>query len=140
MSIELSSLYPAARLTHVSLVLVSGAVFALRGLAVLQGRAWPMLRAVRRASYTIDTLLLSAAVLLLTILQLNPLTTPWLLAKLVLLLFYIALGTLALKRARTAQLRRYCFVASLLCYGFMLSVALTHSPWGALRWAGLVPS
>jgi uncharacterized membrane protein SirB2 len=137
MTFELASLYPSVRLTHISLVLVSGALFALRGLAVLQGRTWPMQRAVRVLSYGIDTTLLSAALVLLAILNLNPFVTPWLLAKIMLLLLYIVLGTLALKRARTLQVRRYCFVAALLCYGFMLSVALTHSPMGALRWVGL---
>ena len=87
-------------------------------------------------SYGIDTSLLGAAVLLLVILQLNPLFTPWLLTKLVLLLVYIALGSMALKRARSRQLRLYYLLAALLCYGFMLSVALTHSPLGALRWLG----
>jgi uncharacterized membrane protein SirB2 len=137
MSIELAAWYPAVRLTHISLVLISGTLFALRGLAVLSGHAWAMQLAVRRLSYSIDTGLLAAAVLLLVILNLNPFVTPWLLTKIVLLLLYIVLGTLALKRARTSQVRRYCFVAALLCFGFMLSVALTHSPRGALRWFGL---
>jgi uncharacterized membrane protein SirB2 len=88
-------------------------------------------------SYGIDTSLLGAAVLLLVILQLNPLFTPWLLTKLVLLLVYIVLGSMALKRARSRQLRLYYLLAALLCYGFMLSVALTHSSRGALLWLGL---
>ena len=137
MSAELAAWYPAVRLTHISLVLISGTLFALRGLAVLGGHAWAMHRAVRRLSYCIDTGLLSAAILLLLVLHLNPFVTAWLLTKIVLLLLYVVLGTLALKRARSPQLRRYCFVAALLCYGFMLSVALTHSPLGALRWFGL---
>jgi uncharacterized membrane protein SirB2 len=137
MNPELVSLYPTIRLVHIGLVLVSGTLFTLRGLAVLQGRAWPALRAVRLSSYGIDTGLLGAAVLLLVTLQLNPFTTPWLLTKIALLLVYIVLGTLALKRARTLRVRQYCFVAALLCYGFMLTVALTHSPMGALRWFGV---
>ena len=137
MSTELAVFYPAIRLTHISLVIISGSLFALRGLAVLQGHTWPMQRAVRVLSYCIDTGLLGAAVLLLLILQLNPFVTPWLLTKIVLLLLYIALGTLALKRARTPHIRRRCLFAALLCFGFMLSVALTHSPLGALRWFGL---
>jgi uncharacterized membrane protein SirB2 len=137
MSTELAAFYSAIRFTHISLVLISGALFALRGLAVLGGQAWAMRRAVRLLSYGIDTGLLSAALLLLIILHLNPFATPWLLTKIALLLLYIVLGTLALKRARTPLVRRYCFVAALLCYGFMLSVALTHSPRGALLWLGL---
>ena len=137
MPIELAAFYPVIRLTHISLVLVSGALFTLRGLAVLQGQPWARRRAVRMLSYGIDTTLLGAAVLLLVILELNPLLTPWLLTKLVLLLVYIVLGSMALKRARSQQHRLYYLLASLLCYGFMLSVALTHSPRGALLWFGL---
>jgi uncharacterized membrane protein SirB2 len=137
MTSELAAFYPALRLAHISLVLASGTLFALRGLAVLQGQPWAMQRAVRRLSYGIDTALLGAALLLLVILGLNPLLIPWLFTKLGLLLVYIVLGSLALKRARSRQLRQYCLLAALLCYGFMLSVALTHSPWGALRWLGL---
>jgi uncharacterized membrane protein SirB2 len=134
MSTELAAFYPALRLTHISLVFVSGTLFALRGLAVLQGRAWAMRRTVRLLSYSIDSVLLAAAVLLLVILQLDPLLTPWLFTKIGLLLVYIVLGSLALKRARTWPVRLTCYLAALLCYGFMLSVALTHSPRGALLW------
>mgnify|MGYP003385806892 CR=1 FL=1 len=134
MTSELAAIYPFTRFAHISLVLVSGALFTLRGLAVLQGQPWAMRPAVRLLSYGIDTALLSAAVLLLVILELNPLLTPWLLTKLGLLLVYIVLGSLALKRARTRPVRLACYLAALLCYGFMLSVALTHSPQGVWVW------
>jgi uncharacterized membrane protein SirB2 len=137
MTSEFAAFYPALRLAHISLVLASGTLFALRGLAVLQGQAWAMQRAVRMLSYGIDTALLGAALLLLAILSLNPFTTSWLLTKLGLLLVYIGLGSMALKRARTRSARLAGYLAALLCYGFMLSVALTHSPLGALRWLGL---
>lgn len=133
---EPAALYPALRHLHISLVLVSGAFFALRGQAVLRGQAWPMRPGVRRLSYGIDTALLAAALGLLALLDLNPFTTPWLTTKIALLLLYIVLGTLALKRARTPEAKRRFFIAALACYGFMLSVAVTRSPLGALRWLG----
>jgi len=46
------------------------------------------------------------------------------------LLVYIVLGTLALKRARTTRMRLLCFVAAVLCFGFMLTVARAHHPLG----------
>jgi uncharacterized membrane protein SirB2 len=126
----LPDLYPLTRATHITLVLVSGALFGVRGVAVLLGARWPMTPVVRRASYGIDTALLGAALLLLTILEINPFTVAWLGTKLGLLLLYIFLGTLALKRAPTARLRMASLVGALLCYGFMLSVALAHHPLG----------
>jgi uncharacterized membrane protein SirB2 len=126
----LLELYPLARGIHISLVLTSGAVFAARGLAVLLGAHWAMVPLVRRLSYSIDTALLGAALLLLTILGINPFAVAWLSTKIGLLLLYIVLGTLALKRAPTKPLRVVSLVAALLCYCFMLSVALAHHPLG----------
>lgn len=126
----LLELYPQVRWTHIGLVLGSGALFTARGLGVLTGARWSMALAVRRLSYTIDTALLSAALLLLYLLDINPFAVAWLSTKIALLLVYIVLGTLALKRARTQRVRLLCFVAALLCYGFMLTVALAHHPLG----------
>jgi uncharacterized membrane protein SirB2 len=89
-----------------------------------------MALAVRRISYAIDTALLSAALLLLVILDTNPFVTAWLSVKIGLLLLYIVLGSLALKRAPTRGLRMVSLLAALLCLGFMLTVALAHHPLG----------
>lgn len=126
----LPELYPLARATHIGLVLTSGALFASRGLAVLLGARWAMAPLVRRLSYSLDTALLGAALLLLIILDINPFVVAWLSTKIGLLLLYIVLGTLALKRAPTKPLRVVSLVAALLCYSFMLSVALAHHPLG----------
>lgn len=126
----LVELYPQVRWTHIGLVLASGALFAARGVAVLMGARWSMALAVRRASYLLDTALLGAALLLLYILDTNPFAVAWLSVKIVLLLVYIVLGTLALKRARTQGARLLCLLAALLCYGFMLTVARAHHPLG----------
>jgi uncharacterized membrane protein SirB2 len=126
----LIEMYPLARTAHISLVLTSGALFAARGLAVQLGARWAMVPLVRRLSYSIDTVLLGAALLLLTILDINPFAVAWLSTKIGLLLLYIVLGTLALKRAPTKPLRVVSLVAALLCYSFMLSVALAHHPLG----------
>jgi uncharacterized membrane protein SirB2 len=132
---NLSELYPLARTAHISLVVTSGALFATRGVAVWMGASWAMAPGLRRLSYAIDTALLGAALLLLAILDLNPFVVPWLGTKIGLLLLYIVLGSLALKRAPTRRLRAASLVAALLCFGFMVSVALAHNPFGIL--AGL---
>ena len=120
--------YPLVKSAHVALVLASGALFAARGLAVLRGAAWPMLRPVRLTSQVVDTSLLLAGVTLLAMLSLNPAKTPWLAAKLALLPLYIVLGSLALKRARSA--RAAWFAAAIGCFVLMFSIARTHDPRG----------
>lgn len=127
------SYYLSLKLLHITLVALSGALFLLRGAGVLAGQAWPMRPVVRRASVAIDTLLLSAGVTMWVLLSWHPVQHPWLGAKLGLLLLYIVLGSLALKRAPRPGQRAVFFVAALAVYGFMATVAVAHHPLGALR-------
>ncbi len=129
--------YPAIKAAHVGLVLLSGVLFAARGAGVLLGTGAPMAPAVRHLSQAIDTALLLAALTLLAVLRLNPLATPWLLAKLWLLAAYIACGTLALKRAPTRAGKALWFLAALLSYGAMVAIARARDPLGFLRVFGL---
>ncbi len=122
--------YPALRHLHMGLAFTSGALFALRGAAVLARQRWPLHPVLGRVSAIIDTGLLAAALRLLWELRLNPLVTPWLQVKLAVLPLYIVLGMLALKYARRREAKALCYIGALACYGFMISVALTHSPWG----------
>lgn len=127
--------YSALRHLHMGLAFSSGAFFALRGAALLAGQRWPRHWVAQRLSIIIDTGLLAAALRLLWELRLNPLVTPWLQVKLALLLVYIGLGLLTfrfLQQRKWKHARALCYAAALLCYGFMVSVALTHSPLGVL--------
>lgn len=130
----LAEFYPLIKATHVGFVLLSGGLFVGRGVGVLLGAAAPMAPWVQRASQMIDTALLAAALLLLATLRLNPFATPWLLVKLLLLVAYIVLGTLALRRAPTRRGKLTAFLAALLCFAMMLAIARTHDPLGFLRW------
>lgn len=129
--------YPEIRLAHIGFVTASGSLFAVRAAATLMGARWSASRPARRASWLIDTGLLVAALLLLHILQLNPFVVPWLAAKLTLLVAYIGLGTMALRRARSAPARIAWSLAALACFGMMVSIARAHDPLGFLRvWIG----
>ena len=98
--------YPQIRSVHILAVCLSGGLFALRGLGVLAGMRWPQAAAVRYLSYSIDTVLLTAALMLVTILPGALFANGWLTAKLVLLVVYVVLGVFALRRARTPAIRR----------------------------------
>ena len=52
--------------------------------------------------------------------------------KVTLVMVYIVLGTFALKRARTPRVRLMCSGVALVVFGFIVSIARTHSPLGAL--------
>ena len=82
--------YPHIKLAHMALVAASGALFALRGAAVLAGQAWPLRTPLRMASVAIDTALLAAGAALWALLSLDPLRDAWLGTKLLLLVLYVA--------------------------------------------------
>ncbi len=128
--------YLQIKSVHVAMVIASGLLFALRGAAVLAGARWAMAAPLRYLSYTIDTTLLTAALMLLTALKLNPFAVPWLSVKLALLVLYVVLGSLALKRARSRRARAGFYVAALATFAFMYFVARAHHPLGLLQ--GLV--
>jgi len=130
--------YPHIKWVHVAAVLASGALFMLRGLALHMGARWPMAAPLRYLSYTIDTVLLTTALMLTTILHQYPFVNGWLTVKVVLLVLYVLLGSYALKRGRTRAVRIACWLAALAVYGLIISVARAHHPLGFL--AGLVRS
>jgi uncharacterized membrane protein SirB2 len=130
----LSQYFSQIREVHIGCVALSGCLFFIRGSLHLAGYAIANHSILRVSSVLIDTVLLSAAVLLTLIVRQFPLTDGWLTMKLVLLLVYIVLGSLALKRARRRRTQAIAFAAALLTYLAIIGVAVTHSPlsWWAL--------
>jgi len=125
--------YAQIKAVHVAAVLLSGALFLTRGLLVQAGRQrFAMSGLLRYASYSIDTVLLTAALMLLTILPGAMFANHWLTLKIALLFVYVALGTLALKRAGTGTGRTLCFIAAIAVYVTMLGIARAHHPLGWL--------
>lgn len=128
--------YPWIKQAHVGLVMASGSLFALRGLLALRRPALANHAALRILSYAIDSALLAAAFLLMSIVHMYPLSHDWLTLKVALLLVYIVLGSFALKRARSVRMRVACYLAALLVYLGMFGIARAHHPLGWLRWWG----
>lgn len=122
--------YPEIRIVHIVAVVSSGALFLLRGIAVQAGKRWAMAPPLRYLSYGIDTVLLTAALVLVGILPTATYGNGWLTVKVALLVVYIVLGTFALKRGRTARVRLVCFVAAVLVFACMFAIARTHQPLG----------
>lgn len=124
--------YPQIKHAHIGLALVSGALFALRGAGALAGMRWPRWAPVRWTSYGIDTALLTAALMLLTILPGGLYANGWLTAKLVLLVVYVVLGVYALRRARSRAGRAVCYLAALATFAMIYGIARAHHPLGYL--------
>ncbi|MYL23428.1 regulator SirB [Halomonas alkaliantarctica] len=117
---------------HISMAYLSLLFFIVR--AVWAVRETPMLQArwVKVVPHVIDTALLTFGVLLAITLNFWPLPG-WLSAKLVALILYIALGTMAIKRAKTPAMRAGFALAAVVVFIYMLGAAIQRTP---LSWLG----
>lgn len=133
---SLLEFYPQIKLVHVAAVISSGSVFAARGSMVLAGKShWAMQPLLRYASYAIDTVLLTAALMLVTMLPTAVFANGWLAVKLILVVVYIILGSFALKRGRTRRVGAVCYALAALVFVLIISIARSHQPYGfLLRW------
>ena len=120
--------YLSLRMIHVTCVIIAAAGFLLRGAWML--RQSPLLdhHLTRTLPHVNDTLLLGAAIGMAWIANLNPLDHPWLLAKLIGLILYIVLGSIALRRGRTMKVRALAFAGALFAFGYIVASALTRNP------------
>lgn len=102
--------------------------FVLRGYWMMTGSGELQHRITRIAPHVVDTLFLLSGIAMLVTLSLNPLSQSWLLAKFVGLIVYILLGTIAIRRGSTPQIRTIAFVAALSVFAYITGVALSKSP------------
>ena len=126
--------YPQIKQFHIFVALLSGSLFALRGTFALAGARWPQALPVKWLSYAVDTSLLTAALMLLTILPWAMFANGWLLVKIVLIVVYVVLGVMAMRPQRNRRSRAIYYVLALLTFVAIYVTARTHNPLGALAW------
>ena len=127
--------YALVKHLHMSAAALSIALFVLRGAWMIgspQRLATPWVRVV---PHVVDTVLLASALVLAWLIGFAP-NASWLSAKIAALVVYVALGTIALKRGRTLRIRVIAFVAAIATFAYIVSVAFTKSPLGALARIG----
>jgi uncharacterized membrane protein SirB2 len=117
---------------HLATIAISLGLFVLRGAWMIAASPRLQARWVRVVPHINDTLLLASGIGLAVLIQQYPLVHGWLTAKLLALILYIGLGTLALKRGKTRGQRIAAWIAALLVFGYMLAVAITHDPFPLL--------
>lgn len=131
---DLAAFYPQIREVHILAVILSGSLFALRGACAIAGMRWPRAAPGRYVSYVIDTTLLTAALMLVTILPSAMFANHWLTVKLCFVVTYVALG-IATMRARQHGVRVACYVAALAAFALVVGIARAHQPLGwFVRW------
>lgn len=124
--------YTLIKSIHVTAVVATFLSFGTRGIWMVTGS--PMLgrRWVRTAPHVIDTVLLVSGAYMAYAFYRYPLVPyAWLNAKIVGLVVYIVLGTIALKRGRSKRVRVAAFIAALSVFGYIVHTALTKVvlPW-----------
>ena len=124
--------YLALRNVHIACAVLTISLFMLRGGLMLAESPWQQNVVLRYLPHVVDTVLLTTALMLTTIIHQYPFAAGWLTSKLVLLVLYIVLGSIALKRGRTRQTRVAAFIAALATVGFLVTVARAHHPLGML--------
>ena len=113
---------------HIGFVVFSYSLFFLRGVWML--RASPLLqqRWAKILPHVVDTALLISAIILAIQLSISPFDTPWLMVKIIALLVYIFIGTIAIKRGKTKNIRLIAWLAAQLVFIYIVFVAITHNP------------
>lgn len=124
-------MYAAFKHIHLLTVALSLGLFTLRGVWMLLDSDKLQKRWVKIVPHIIDTLLLVSAIGLMFQIQQYPFSDGWLTAKLLGLIAYIVIGTIALKRGKTKGTRVIALVAAFGVIAYIVGVALRHN---ALSW------
>jgi uncharacterized membrane protein SirB2 len=123
--------YTAVKLVHESAVAISAAGFFARGCGMLTSANWIRHRVARTLPHVVDTVLLLSAIALAAMLRITPTSAPWLGAKIAGLVAYVVLGVIAF-RGRNRTVKATAWLAALLVFAYIVSVAITKSPLGFL--------
>jgi uncharacterized membrane protein SirB2 len=123
--------YGLLKLIHVSTVAITLPLFVLRGTWMMADSPRLQTRWVKILPHVNDSILLASGIGLAVLLGQYPFVNGWLTAKLLALLAYIAVGTIALKRGKTKPIRITAFLLALAVFAYLLAVAITHQvlPW-----------
>ena len=117
--------YVSIKAYHIGLAVLSVTIFSLRGILMLAGNSTYKSRWFRLGTPLIDTVLLILGVSLAVTLGELVFKMPWFVEKMVLLVLYIVLGTMALKRLSNKRHKNIALVMALACAAGMFHAALT---------------
>lgn len=125
---NLIELFPYIKELHITTAVITGGLFLLRFIWMINGTLQHRGSWVRRLPATNDTILLICGLTMTTIIQQYPFINGWLTAKVVVLLLYIISGVVALRLGKTRKIRITAGIFALLCYGYIVTAALKHNP------------
>jgi uncharacterized membrane protein SirB2 len=125
-------MYAEIKAVHMGFAAISICGFFARGVLGLRGSPLLAERWVRVAPHVADTVLLASALWLAWRSAQLPFVQGWLTAKVLALVAYIVLGSLALRPGRSRRAQATAFVLALGTFAYIVAVALTRDPLGPL--------
>ncbi len=117
--------YYMLKLAHVACVVISGALFIYSYARLSMRPNQPLAKALKVLPHINDTVLLVSAIGMLSLIGLNPFTTPWLLAKILALLVYITLGAICMRSLPGSKRQTVSFVGAISVFAYILLVGLS---------------
>lgn len=118
--------YLAIKHIHMSFAALSGILFFTRGILMLGDSPLLDRRPLRIVPHVVDTILLASALVMVVWSGQYPFVQGWLTAKVLALIGYIVVGTIALRHGRTKGIRAGAFVVALLLFAYIVKVAFTR--------------
>ena len=122
-------MYMALKHLHMTFAGLSIGLFVLRGIWMFTESPRLNARLTRIVPHVVDTVLLASAVGLMFVVHQYPFVHGWLTAKLLGLVLYIVLGTIALKRGSTKTIRGAAFFAAVAVFVWIFMTARMRTPW-----------
>lgn len=127
--------YMAIKHAHMMFALLSIILFMLRAWLAVPSPARLNNKLLKILPHIIDTLLLAFGIWLAVLSQQIPFgNSPWLTAKVIGLVLYIIVGTIAIKRGKTRGQRLSAALASIVIFIYIYGAAVSKSP---LSWLAL---
>ena len=118
-------IYVSIKYAHIACAILSGSLFLLRGIWMMRESTMLQHRVVKILPHVVDTVLLASALIMVFWSEQYPFVQNWLTAKVLALIVYITIGTIALKRGGTKTLRVCAVFAALLVFSYIGLVAIT---------------
>lgn len=129
-------MYLALKLAHITAAILTISGFALRGFWMLTDSANLDRRIVKIAPHIVDSVFLLSGIGLIWILRLPVMSQPWLMAKLLALVLYVLLGTVALRRGKTKRTRTIALLLAILTFAYIAGAAMNRSVGSWLSFVG----
>lgn len=111
---------------HIISAVVSIVGFVWRWQLALKNSPVLQHKLVKIAPHIVDTILLGSGIWLSVMIGEYPLVQGWLTAKLLLLVVYIGLGTVAIKRAKNNRQRFFCGLCAIAVFAGIAWIAYHH--------------